>query len=141
MPLNQQAAPGTATIPHQTVYVVEDHSTLRRLIIEYVNNIAGLKVIGDAATAEDALVDSRQSEADIVMTDLSLPGMSGVDLTRHLCVKNEDRRIIVLSAHNDSYTVQRAFHAGASAYVTKENPDLIEAVVKQVLTGKKGIIA
>jgi len=141
MPLNQQAASETAPTPRQTVYVVEDHSTLRRLIIEFINNIAGLEVIGDAATAEDALTDTRQSDADIVMTDLSLPGMSGVDLTRHLCVENEGRIVIVLSAHNDNYTVRKAFHAGASAYVTKENPELIEAVVKQVLTGEKGIIA
>lgn len=121
------------------LYVVEDHDRLRSLIVKFLGGIEGFSVIGQAASAEAALADPVLAEAEIVLTDLSMPGMRGTELTRHLLAAQPERIVILLTAHSEDYYANKAFEAGASAYVVKGDPHKLEGVIKRVLAGERGI--
>ena len=120
-------------------YVVEDHARMRSFIVTFVSRTDDLTVTGQAATAEAALTDPDLHTANLVITDLSLPGMSGVELTRRLCKEDSERPIIVLSAMVERYYVEAALDAGARAFVAKDCLDKLEDVILRVLAGEEDI--
>ena len=102
---------------------------LRRLLEE-----DGLTVLGEAASAEDALRTPELQRAALVLVDLSLPGMSGLDFIRSGCV--EVSRCLVVSAHIEPFYVQAARQAGAAGFVAKDDPDAILAAVRRALEAR-----
>ena len=133
------SSPLNANLDMCSLYVVEDHDRLRSLIVKFLSGVEGFRVIGQAASAEAALTDPIQAEADIVLTDLSLPGMRGTELTRRLLAAQPERVVILLTAHSEDYYKDKAFKAGASAYVVKGDPQKLEGVIKRVLAGERRI--
>lgn len=122
------------------VYVVEDHTRLRQLIVGFIDTIPGLEVIGQAASGLAALKDPLHKKADIIMTDLSMLEMTGIDLTRKLCNENPAYLIVVLTAYNETFFAEAAFQAGACAYVVKDDPSVVTDVIERVLAGEKNIV-
>ncbi len=123
------------------VYIVEDHNTLRRMIVGFISRLFGLVVIGQAASGPEALEDPIHKSADIIITDLSMPGITGIELSRRLCAENPDYLIIVLTAHDERFLISKAFDAGASAFVLKDDPFVLEDVIKRLLKGEKKIVS
>ena len=123
------------------VYVVEDHARLRRLLVAFLRQISRLQIIGQAASGEEALADPGHLEADLVITDLSMPGMSGIELSRCLCAEKPDFLVIILTAHDEQYLIDSAFEAGASAFVLKDDPFVLEDVIMRLLAGEKRLVS
>lgn len=122
------------------VLVVDDHSVTRHGIAVLVESVDGVVVIGSVATGEDAVVTARRLRPDIVIMDLVLPSLSGIDAMRGIISELPLTRIIVLSAYHASQHVYRALRAGAAGYVLKgatEN-ELISAI-KTVTGGERYI--
>lgn len=122
------------------LYIVEDHENVRRLIVSFLGAMPNCSVIGEAASAKEILNDPRREEADLIITDLSMPEISGIELTHLLIEENPKYLIALLTAYNESSFVTAAFEAGACAYVVKEDPVVIESVINRVLAGERNII-
>ena len=112
------------------VVIVEDHPDMREGTSLILRASPGVSVVGEYGSAEDLLANLRHPYPDVVLMDINLPGMSGIEATARL--KNDHPRIeiVVLSVLEDDDNIFRAICAGASGYVTKPvmPQDLIDAV-------------
>lgn len=118
------------------VYVVENHPLLREAVLDYCRGMPELRVCGAASSAEDALADPRLFEAGLVLLDLSLPQMSGLDLLAELRTRVPHALCVVLSGHHDRSYVERALAAGSAGYILKGDPDELPVGIRQVLAGE-----
>jgi DNA-binding NarL/FixJ family response regulator len=111
------------------VFLVDDHvlfrTGLRALLEEH-----GLETVGDVGDAERAFGPILQLQPDVVLMDLSLPGLSGVEATRRLTALAPDVQILIFTAHAEDQTVVDAVQAGACGYLLKDAPskDLVRAI-------------
>ena len=101
---------------------------MRRITSEYVGKLPGLEVCGAAASAEEAL-DRLPAAADLVLVDVSLPGMSGIELVAEVVARWPSLRCLMLSGHTEVAYVERALGGGAKGYVKKgDTAALVEAI-------------
>jgi DNA-binding NarL/FixJ family response regulator len=111
------------------VFLIDDHvlfrTGLRALLEEH-----GLETVGDVGDAERAFGPILQLQPDVVLMDLSLPGLSGVEATRRLTALAPDVQILIFTAHAEDQTVVDAVQAGACGYLLKDAPsgDLVRAI-------------
>ncbi|MFI3299923.1 MAG: response regulator transcription factor [Candidatus Gastranaerophilales bacterium] len=116
--------------------IVEDHELTRFGLkttfegVEYVENIF------EAESAETALDITKKNSVDVVIMDLGLPNMNGIEATKYIKTLNKDIKIIILTSHNDENEVLNTLRAGANAYCSKEiNPQRLIQVVQSVADG------
>ena len=118
------------------VFIVDDHAVLRDGLAELINHSEELVVCGEAATAEEALERIPSASPDLALVDLSLPGMSGMDLVSALNRKHPSVKILVLSMHDESLYAERAIKAGARGYIMKRQVAReVQAAIRTVLEG------
>jgi DNA-binding NarL/FixJ family response regulator len=111
------------------VFIVEDHPVMRKMLAEIVERVGGTSVTGVAGSAEEALLSIPASGADLVLVDLSLPGMSGVDLVRELRRVLPETACLMVSGHIELPYVVQALEAGARGYILKgRRADLSRAI-------------
>lgn len=118
------------------ILIVEDHELTRFGLkttfeeVEYVQNIY------EADSAEMALEIFDNNEIDVIIMDLGLPGMNGIEATQKIRSRKKDVKIIMLTSHNDEKEVLSSLKAGANAYCSKEiNPQRLISVVQSVADG------
>lgn len=116
------------------IFLVEDHPLMRRITSEYVGKLPGFEVCGAASSAEEAL-DRLPASADLVLVDVSLPGMSGIDLVAEVVARWPALYCLMLSGHTEAGYVERALGVGAKGYVMKGNPATLAESVRCVLDG------
>lgn len=112
------------------VMLVDDHAVVRmgfRLLLEGTQDI---KVIGEAQSGEDALRQFQELAPDVLIMDISMPGIGGLEAIDRILAKKPQQKILVLSAHEDVMHARRVLKARASGYLTKRSAasELIEAV-------------
>jgi two-component system, NarL family, response regulator NreC len=123
-------------MPPVRVMLVDDHAVLRgglRLLLDAEDDI---EVVGEAATAEDALRGLERTAPDIVLLDLLMPGMGGLEGAARIRERQPATRIVVLSMHDSPEDVRRAFLAGADGYVVKTAAD--EELIRAIRTVGRG---
>jgi len=113
-----------------TVLIADDHAIVReglRLILETFEDIA---VVGEAADGQQALRKAQRVRPDVVLMDLSMPLLNGVEATRQITRERPGTKVIVLSTYSDDEHVQQALEAGAAGYLMKEtaSKDLLRAI-------------
>ena len=97
-----------------------------------------INVVAETSTGEDAIILSDKYQPDVIVMDISLPGMSGIDAIRSIVKKNNNIKILVFSMHEEVVFVERAFQAGAIGYMTKStDPEMLSKAISQVAQGKK----
>lgn len=129
----------TAPLPEREprrVFIVEDHYTLRRLLTTFINMQADMQVCGSALSGEDALPRLLQDPPDVLMADLSLPGMSGIDLIRAVREHHPDIKCLILSGHQERGYAEQALAVGACAYLVKGNPAEVSESIRRCLHGE-----
>jgi two-component system invasion response regulator UvrY len=114
------------------VMLVDDHAVVRmgfRLLLEEADDIA---VVAEAATGEDALRLYADLKPDVVVMDISMPGIGGIEAVTRLLAKDATAKVLVLSAHEDSIHPKRMLKAGALGYLSKRiaADELIQAIRK-----------
>lgn len=119
-----------------TIYIVEDNRHVREALSMLIDEQPDLEVCGVAGTAADALEMIRDVHPDVVLTDLSLPGMSGIELIERLQTEDPEQRVVVVSAHVEPAHAEQALVAGAVGYCLKSDPSGIIEGIGQVLGGR-----
>lgn len=112
------------------VMLVEDHALVRAAIRRTLD-VPGIQVVGEASSAEQALSTVLEHRPDVVLLDIDLPGMSGVQLVRELAPRLPDSHIVMLTGSADRDDLVTAIRNGASGYLTKDtSPDgLVRAIL------------
>jgi len=112
------------------ILVVDDHAVVRRGVRSLLESHKGWEVCGEATTGRDAVEQSRRLRPDVVVMDLSLPGLNGLDATRQILKDAPDTEVLVLTMHRSEELARDVLQAGARGYVLKSDADanLIMAV-------------
>lgn len=119
------------------VLVVDDHDLVRMGISRMLGDVDDIEVVGEARSGEDAIAFVRETEVDVILMDVRMPGMGGLEATRKLIPRFPHAKIIAVSALDDDLFPTRLIQAGASGYVTK-GADLDEMVraIRAVVAGE-----
>jgi len=112
------------------VLVVDDHEVARRGIRSVLSSDSNLDVVGEAADGEEAVRQAAEVHPAIILLDITLPRMSGIQAVRKLLAVSPDSRIIFLSQHDSVQVAKDALSTGAHGYVVKSDPglDLLTAI-------------
>jgi DNA-binding NarL/FixJ family response regulator len=112
------------------VLVVDDHRIVREGLALIVQREPDIEVVGTAASGEEAVAAFLELRPDVVLMDLQLPVMSGVEAIRSIREADPDARIVVLTMYDGDEDIHRAIHAGAATYLLKDSlsHDLIRTV-------------
>jgi DNA-binding NarL/FixJ family response regulator len=113
-----------------TVSIVEDNDKLRGTLARVLNRAEGFRCLSQYPTAEDALKDLPQNRPDVVLMDINLPGMNGVECVRQLKPLIPQTQIVMLTVYEDTDNIFKALAAGATGYMLKRTPqaELLEAI-------------
>ena len=120
----------SSTAKKKTVVVVEDDRGLREQLVEILETAPDVKWIGAYASAEEALPKILEKRPDVVLMDIKLPGMSGIQCVAEIKKVVPDMQIIMVTIYEDSERIFRALKAGANGYLVKSSPpdQLLEAI-------------
>jgi DNA-binding NarL/FixJ family response regulator len=120
-----------------TVILVDDHAIVRagfRLLLATEETI---EVIAEAERGEQVLQLYGELQPDVVIMDLSMAGIGGLEATRRLVLRYEDAKVIVFSVHHEKVYVNRAMNAGAKGYICKHaHPEILISAIKKVFSGE-----
>lgn len=118
------------TTPVINVAIVEDIDEIRFGLATLISGSPGFKCVGTYATAEEALAAIPRHRVDVVLMDIELPGMSGIECIRKLKAKMPDLQIMMLTVFEDEEKIFQSLRAGASSYLLKKTPPakLLEAI-------------
>lgn len=106
------------------VFIIEDHEIVRSLMTDLIKKTKGLVVCGEATSAEEALPQISAIRPEVILVDLSLPGMDGLDFIKELTKREPEIKTLAVSAHLEIIYAHLALKAGARGYISKD--DLIE---------------
>lgn len=119
------------------VLLVDDHGLLRAGLRAILTSLDGIEVVGEASSAPEALHRIEELRPSVVLTDISMEGMSGLELVEQIAGRYPDTRTIVLSMHTAREYVSRALLAGAAGYLIKDQgTDEVERAVRSVAQGE-----
>lgn len=123
-----------------SVLIVDDHDLVRLGLIRILDDFPDIKIIGNAATGEAALKRVRELKPDVVLMDVLMPGIGGLEATRRICLQDSGVKVIVVTACDDDVYPVRLLQAGAAGYLTKgaDADEMIKAI-KQVHSGQRYI--
>ncbi len=118
------------------ILIVEDHELTRFGLKTAFESCDFVETIFEAESAEKGIELAEKNEINLIIMDLGLPGMNGIEATRKIKALNKDIKIVILTSHNDDQEVLSSLKAGANAYCSKEiNPKRLTQVVQSVLDG------
>jgi DNA-binding NarL/FixJ family response regulator len=112
------------------VLLAEDHTLVRKGLRALLDEAREIQVIGEASDGRDAVAKEEDKEPDVILMDISMPLLNGLEATRQIMERNPDARIIILTVHSNEEYILQALRAGAAGYLLKEAAptDLIRAI-------------
>lgn len=120
----------------ERILIVDDHPLMRKGLALAIDAEPDLSVVAQAEDAEQALEAIEESSPDLAIVDISLPGMSGLELLKHMQALRPELRVLVVSRHDEALYAERAIRAGARGYVMKlEAADVIVKAIRRVMNG------
>ena len=122
------------------VLVAEDHTIVREGIKQLIGMARDLEVAGEACNGEQLLEVLRRTPCDVVLLDISMPGVNGLEAIPRIRALTEAPAILVLSMHDEAQMAARALKAGAAGYATKDSdPALLITAIRKVASGGRYI--
>jgi len=120
--------------------VVDDHDLVRLGIVSLLSDSDLIEVVSQASNGEDAIVLAKDTEPDVVLMDIRMPGMGGLEATHKLLRQNEEIKVIAVTACNEDPYASRLLDAGAAGYMTKgaSADEMVQAILK-VKSGQRYI--
>ena len=120
-----------------TVILVDDHDVVRTGLRSFLNTQEDVKVVAEARNGEEALLRAEEMKPDLVIMDITMPGMDGLEATRQLKVRNPECLVLALTVHEDKQYFMEMLAAGASGYITKQAAaDDLVAAIRAVASGQ-----
>jgi DNA-binding NarL/FixJ family response regulator len=118
------------------VLLVDDHAVVRAGYRMLLQSAPEIEVVAEADSGEAACRQYAEQSPDVVVMDLTLPGIGGLEAIRRIVQRSRHAKVLVFSMHEDTLFIEQALAAGASGYVTKSSaPHVLVAAVKQVAAG------
>lgn len=119
------------------LFIVEDNDLTRHMIKAMLMKVRYFDVVGDAATGELAVANAHLAKPDLLLADIGLPGIDGIETVKRIREKNPEIRAIMLTAHDSDNDLFQSFQAGAEGYILKSgmSPKRLELAIKTVETG------
>jgi RNA polymerase sigma factor (sigma-70 family) len=113
-----------------SISIVEDNDKLRATLVRVIDRTDGFRCVSDYGSAEDALADLPKIKPDVVLMDINLPGINGVECVRQLKKLLPQIQVMMLTVYEDTENIFNALAAGANGYMLKRTPakELIEAI-------------
>lgn len=120
------------------VLVADDHAVVRRGLVAILNAEPSMLVSGEASNGRDALRAVREHEYDVLVLDITMPDLGGLEVLRQIQGIRPQLPILILSVHSEEQYAARALKAGAAGYMNKESaPDELVSAINQVARGRK----
>ncbi len=112
------------------VLVADDHELVRQGLVALLAQAQDIEVVGEAGDGQQAIAQALKLEPDVILMDVSMPGLDGLRATEQLCAMGHRSRVILLSMLDDSDTIAAAAHAGARGYFIKNSnrDELLKAI-------------
>ncbi len=128
--------------PKTRVVLVDDHDIVRKGIRNLLRKAADIVVIGEAGNGSEAIKLVNQLHPDVLLLDIEMPGMNGVEVVRRIEAAGLSVKILVLSAYDDQEYILEMLTSGAAGYLLKEEtPEYILDAVRGVASGQKGWVS
>lgn len=122
------------------ILIADDHSIVREGLKTIASLADDVLVVGEAVTGVQVLEILAEKEVDLIVLDMSMPGISGVNLIARIRAQKPELPILVLSMHNEPQIARRALKAGAEGYLTKDNePEVLLEAIRKVAEGGRFI--
>lgn len=118
------------------VIIADDHVFYREGIRALLANVPEVEVIGEASTGEEAIMKARELQPHVILMDLKMPGMNGIDATRRIHEAHPDTGVLVITMFDDDDSVFAAMRAGARGYLLKDADK--DEVVRAIVAVQKG---
>lgn len=120
------------------IVVADDHALVREGIRRVLEEVPEFEVVAEAADGEETLESVKRSQPDVLLLDLTMPGIGGLEVTRLIRSESERPRVIILSMHDEAEYVLRAVQAGADGYLLKDDagPKMLRLAVAAVHSGE-----
>jgi DNA-binding NarL/FixJ family response regulator len=129
-----KASPPGAAPPRRKILLVDDHPFMRAGLAQLIERQPDLEVCGEAGNPIEALKEISRVRPDLVLTDVTMPGRSGLEFIKDLRAQDPDIVILVVSMHDEAIYAERALRAGARGYIMKEaGGDNLLTAIRQVL--------
>lgn len=120
------------------VMLVDDHAVVRMGFKLLLESAADIKVIAEAENGEQAVRSYQEQKPDVVVMDITMPGMGGLEAIERILARDSHARILVLSAHEDSVHPKRVLNAGALGYLSKRGaPEELISAIRSVAANKR----
>jgi NarL family two-component system response regulator LiaR len=120
-----------------SILIVDDHEVVRKGLRGYLETLAEFDVVGEAATGEEALALVAELIPDVVLMDLILPGMDGVEATRRVRKISPRTQVVVLTSYHEDIHIFPALKAGATAYILKDmKMDKLAEAIQRAVRGE-----
>jgi two-component system response regulator NreC len=119
------------------ILIVDDHGIVRAGVRSLLEGETDMEVVGEASGGEEAIDKVRQFQPQVVLMDLAMPGMNGIEATRQIKKELPDTRVLILSMHDDEEFFFSVLRAGASGYIMKESePQELLYAIRTVASGQ-----
>ena len=120
------------------VVLVDDHAIVRSGFRRLLEQRSAIQIVAEAGSGEQAYAAFVEHAPDVMVLDLSMPGMSGFEIIRKVIAREPQACIVVFSMHDDAALAEQALQLGARGYVTKSNaPEVLAQAVSQVAAGRQ----
>jgi len=118
------------------VLIADDHAIVRAGIRLLLDSQEGIEIVGEAKDGAEAVAKTRELAPDVVLMDVAMPGLSGLEATREIRQTNPDTRVLMLTMHDDEEYFFQAVSLGASGYILKEaTPEEVVSAIRIVSRG------
>jgi len=122
------------------ILIADDHSVVREGLKQYVKTLDEVKLIDEAVDGNEAWTKIKDGRYDLVILDVSMPGMSGLDVLRKIKERNLQTRVLILSVHHQEQYAIQAFKMGASGYLSKDSAfEELTLAIKKIASGGRYI--
>lgn len=135
-PQDKSAGPGSERSNRRSILLVDDHPFMRAGLAQLIERQPDLRVAGEAGQPTEAFQQLAKLKPDLILTDLTMPGRSGIEFIKDLRAQDPHLLILVVSMHDEIVYAERVLRAGARGYIMKEaGGESLLAAIRQVLQG------
>ncbi len=120
------------------VLIADDHAVVRQGLRQILEGVPDMALVAEAADGHEALARARAEECDVLLLDITMPGLGGIDVLKELQAQRPNLPVLILSMHAEDQFAVRLLKAGAAGYLTKESApeELVQAIRKVAAGGK-----
>ena len=120
------------------ILIADDHALVRRGLKQLISETREMEVTGEAATAAEVIANASKNNYDVIILDITMPGVNGLEILKQLKHEQPRTPILILSFHPEEQYAVRALRAGAAGYLTKDRaPAELIAAIRSIARGKK----